>query len=127
MPTDASHKIALLIKATYPLPAQVEAALSDALNDLYNGPSSSEEVMPYHEACTILRSWAEDNLPYTLYVDLDCDDVMEDEPSGHYETFDVEGDDEEIWIEPSPYYEVGAKEIWCAVFGAAIVNEGGLY
>ena len=128
MPSNDSHKIALLIKAAYPLPSEVEAALSDALNDLYNGPCFHDEGMNYAQACGILKNYADDNLPSTLYVDLDCDGVYECEPQGYSDDYeDEDGETVDNWVEPSPYYEVSRKDIWAAVMGAAIVNEGGLY
>lgn len=128
MPNDNRNKVALLIQEAYPLPLEVKDALLAATHDLYNGPFYNEET------CNILKDWAEDNLPSTLYVDLDCGDVMDVEPQGYWEQLDPSDFEESEWVdtdpfyvEPSPYCEVGKKEIWCAVFGAVLVNEGGLY
>ena len=67
-----------------------------------------------------ISSWASDNLPSQVWVDMDCDEscaVSENEPEGFWEYVDSETEKE--WVEPftENTYVLDYKEIKQAVFG----------
>lgn len=94
--------------------------------DLWYGPFDNEiEGRPYPgwEAASTRLAAIRDELPSTLYVDLDCGFVGEDEPEGWTEeTEDDDGEAIQTWIAPEEYYIVDRSDIVRAVFGKALAG-----
>lgn len=95
--------------------------------DLWYGPFTGDiegEEYPGWVAASERLAEIRDALPITLYVDLDCDYVGEEEPEGFEEdTGEVDEDGNPIleWVEPEEYYTVDRDDIARAVLGKDIV------
>lgn len=62
------------------LSPEVQKLIRQANYDLYYGPVMGESDYPgFSKACSMIRD-ALENLPRTLYVDLDCEEAFEEEP-----------------------------------------------
>ena len=94
--------------------------MAAAYGSLY-GISGDPSGMGYEEAIDIIREWISDEMPGTLYYDVQSGYVDENEPQGF--------EDEETgeWIEPEwgDYVQYEDRDIDRIVFGS-LVTDGGL-
>lgn len=85
-------------------------------NDGFNWPG-------YCAAMDEIQPWIESNIPSDLWVDIDCESVMEKEPEGYYEIDD--DTEEEEYIEPFldfTYHIDSLKEIAMMVFPEQVIK-----
>ena len=84
------------------MPERIRRLANIATMDLYFGPYSAENLdddeerelyKSFHYALDEIKAWSND-LPGTLYVDLDCESASDSEPEGYTD------DDTGEWIEP---------------------------
>ena len=107
------------IRAAYPLPDDLQRLRRLATWDLWHGPilpsELDEEDKPwpgFGEACSLMRAWADETLPRTVWYDNDCGHVGTSEPEGFID------EDTGDWIEPytDETYRIEWREILAAIF-----------
>lgn len=125
MKTDTTKKIEKLVTEAYPMPEHIQRIANIATMDLYFGPYSADNLdddeerdlyKSFSQALDEIKTWAND-LPATLYVDLDYDSVSESEPEGYT-------DDSGEYIEPylENTWKLEGKDILKALFNAELVS-----
>ncbi len=101
-----------VIEGHFELPAEIARKIALLNSDLYFGPlyfnpegesccHMDEGAVPFNFSRTgdEVMDYLREEVPSTVYVDMDCEQVFDNEPEGFFED---EGD-EDSWIEP--YWE----------------------
>jgi len=110
------------VRSYFEVPEQIERLVNLVTTDLLNGPIdldddwAQENYQNFPTACKRIREFV-DSLPSQLWVDIDCDCVMTNEPEAEIV------DDE--YIEPcweSIYYVNGRNEVVEALFNHYVVG-----
>lgn len=111
----------------FPIPDDILKLAIRANVDLYTGPlyingegeacshlDEGAKAFDFTDACARVSDWCGDNLS-TIYYDSDCGEVMEKEPEGEF-------DEEDNWLDASPYYEVDSSDIKRILFGRELAG-----
>ena len=103
------------------MPDEIKRLAAYARADLHFGPEHNgldpDAPFPGFESATVtIGTWARDNMPRELWVDVDCEEVLTSEPEGYYD-----GDE---WIAPDTehIYRMDSRDIKRAVFGSALAE-----
>lgn len=101
-----------VIEDHFELPAEIARKINLLNSDLYFGPlyfnpegetccHMDEGATPFNfsKAGDEVMEYLREEIPNTVYVDMDCEQVFDNEPEGFFE----DEDDEDSWIEP--YWE----------------------
>lgn len=102
-----------VIKNHFELPAEIARKIRLLNSDLYFGPlyfnperetccHMDEGAVPFNFSRTgdEVMDYLREEIPSTVYVDMDCEQVFDNEPEGYW---DDSGEGETEWIEP--YWE----------------------
>jgi len=110
-----------LIAAHFKLPDNIRFYAGAATNDLYNGPRNSyeDDEFPYlgfTHAVKTLRDWADKELPREIWIDMDCEQILDKLPEGE----EIDGN----WVEPylENTYHLESREILSAIFGKELAS-----
>lgn len=91
--------------------------------DLHYGDTSSEDYPGFEAACREVFRWLANDVG-TLYVEEDSGCVMTREPEGEWleGAEDEEGNSEDAWCEPMPYYTLDANDVASILFGSELAR-----
>ena len=117
-----------VIEGHFELPAEIARKIALLNSDLYFGPlyfnpegetccHMDEGAVPFNfsKAGDEVMDYLREEIPSTVYVDMDCEQVFDSEPQGY---FDGDEDDEDAeWIEP--YWEnvYQVDDVYSALLG----------
>ena len=107
------------------IPERIRRLSNIASYDLYFGPFPPDKEFEgdfdwpgFEKAIDEIKPWIESNIPSDLWVDIDCDYIMEKEPDGYLD------DETGEYIEPFlEYYHLDSfKEIASYIFNKELIN-----
>lgn len=121
-----------VIEEHFELPAEIAKKINLLNSDLYFGPLYFDEdedqcchmdegATPFNFSRTgdEVMDYLREQVPSTVYVDMNCEEVFEKEPEGYFEDEDDESSD---WIEPfwEAIYQV--DDVYSALLGRELYN-----
>jgi hypothetical protein len=104
----------------FTIPKQIHAMAMLATRDLYFGPNVQDEDYPgFATAIKHVKTWAQNNIPSTLWVDMDCEQCLESEPDYGFEDEET-GEFVEYYME-NTYHLDSYRDILKCIFDSELV------